>query len=99
MHIGDVGKMKVTLVWAGQDKRYQVNNVATTASTLSCYVAIQAFEPDLIISAGTAGGLKVPAVKLQMYILVVNVFFIREEFQTVELDIQSMVLAITGLHH
>eukprot|EP00944_MAST-04C_sp_MAST-4C-sp1_P010465 g10465.t1 len=55
---GDVGKMKVTLVWAGQDKRYQVNNVATTASTLSCYVAIQAFEPDLIISAGTAGGFK-----------------------------------------
>eukprot|EP00944_MAST-04C_sp_MAST-4C-sp1_P001412 g1412.t1 len=55
---GRVGKMKVTLVWAGQDKRYQVNNVATTASTLSCYVAIQAFKPDLIISAGTAGGFK-----------------------------------------
>ena len=55
---GVVGGMNVKLVWAGHDKRYKVNNVATTASTLSCYIAFEAFKPDLIISAGTAGGFK-----------------------------------------
>lgn len=55
---GMVGRMEVTLVWTGHDKRYKVNNVATTASTVSCYVSIEAFKPDIIISAGTAGGFK-----------------------------------------
>ena len=55
---GVVGGMNVKLVWAGHDKRYKVNNVATTASTLSCYIAFEDFKPDLIISAGTAGGFK-----------------------------------------
>ena len=32
---GTVGQMDVHLVWAGRDVRYGVNNVATTASTLS----------------------------------------------------------------
>ena len=50
---------------------------------LRCYTSV---EPDLIIMQALQEVLKVPAVKLQMYILVVNVFFIREEFQTVELD-------------
>ena len=55
---GMVGRMEVILVWAGHDKRYKVINVATTASTVSCYVSIEAFKPDIVISAGTAGGFK-----------------------------------------
>jgi 5'-methylthioadenosine nucleosidase len=55
---GDVGGMEVVLVWAGKDERYGCNNVATTASTLSTYTAILAFSPQLVISAGTAGGFR-----------------------------------------
>jgi 5'-methylthioadenosine nucleosidase len=52
--------LQVYLVWTGNDKRFgrDVNNVATTASTLSAYVSIQAFRPNLLLSCGTAGGFK-----------------------------------------
>lgn len=33
-----------------------MNNVATTAAGVSTYAAVQAFEPDFVVSAGTAGG-------------------------------------------
>ena len=56
-YTGYCGDMKVYLTWAGTDKRFKVNNVATTAATLSCYASLQAFSGiDVIISAGTAGG-------------------------------------------
>merc|ERR1719336_2354278 len=53
---GVVGGVNTTVVWAGRDTRYKVNNVATTASAVSAYASILAFDPDLVISAGTAGG-------------------------------------------
>jgi nucleoside phosphorylase len=53
---GTVNGMDTVLVWAGLDERYNVNNVATTAATLSAFTSLQAFQPDLVISAGTAGG-------------------------------------------
>ena len=48
--------VEVVLVWAGSDPRFLVNNVATTASTASAYASILGFQPDLVLSAGTAGG-------------------------------------------
>lgn len=53
---GRINKIDIHVVWAGKDKRFNANNVGTTASAISAYVAIQAFNPDLVISAGTAGG-------------------------------------------
>ena len=45
------------VVWCGHDERFGVNNVATTAAAVSTYGAIAAFgKPDLLLSAGTAGG-------------------------------------------
>ena len=45
------------VVWCGHDERFGVNNVATTAAAVSAYGAVAAFgKPDLMISAGTAGG-------------------------------------------
>lgn len=55
---GRVGRMEVKLVWAGEDRRYRVNNVATTASAVSAYVSMVAFQPQLVVSAGTAGGFR-----------------------------------------
>lgn len=63
---GEIGKpgasaaerVQVYLVWNGRDVRYKANNVATTAAAVSTYASIAAFQPDLVISAGTAGGLR-----------------------------------------
>ena len=45
------------VVWCGHDERFGVNNVATTAAAVSTYAAVAAFgKPDLLLSAGTAGG-------------------------------------------
>eukprot|EP00854_Cymbomonas_tetramitiformis_P024973 gene24973-30450_t len=48
--------LRVHLVWNGRDQKYKVNNVATTAAAVATYASIAAFHPDLVVSAGTAGG-------------------------------------------
>lgn len=54
---GKVGIVRLNVVWVGHDKRFGTNNVATTAAAVSTYAAVMAFgRPDLVISAGTAGG-------------------------------------------
>ncbi len=47
---------RITLIVSGADPRYEVDNIGTQAATLMAYVAIRELQPDLIISAGTAGG-------------------------------------------
>jgi len=54
---GKVGILTVHLIWCGRDDRFGVNNVATTAASVSTYAALSSIgEPDLILSVGTAGG-------------------------------------------
>jgi hypothetical protein len=48
----------VHVVWSGHDKKHNVDLVGTVPASLATYLACQAFNPDLIISAGTAGGFK-----------------------------------------
>lgn len=57
---GKVGDVRLRVVWCGRDPRFGgVNNVATTAAAVATYAAIASFgRPDLLISAGTAGGFK-----------------------------------------
>ncbi len=55
---GTVGELAVHVVWNGRDAAHGVDNVGTVPAALSTYLALQAFKPDLIISAGTAGGFK-----------------------------------------
>ena len=43
---------------AGKDSRFGVDNVGTPAASLTAFLAAQAFQPDLAISLGTAGGFK-----------------------------------------
>jgi 5'-methylthioadenosine nucleosidase len=48
--------LKLNVVWCGYDKRFGVNNVATTAAAVATYASVVAFgKVDLIVSAGTAG--------------------------------------------
>lgn len=43
---------------AGKDAEHSVDNVGTVPAALSTFLACQRFQPDLIISVGTAGGFK-----------------------------------------
>lgn len=55
---GKLGQLSVYLVWNGKCAINGVDNVGTVPASLSTYLAIQAINPDLVISAGTAGGFK-----------------------------------------
>ena len=55
---GKLGGLSVNLVWNGKCTINGVDNVGTVPASLSTYLAIQAIKPDLVISAGTAGGFK-----------------------------------------
>nr|CAD1831031.1 unnamed protein product [Ananas comosus var. bracteatus] len=55
------GKYKdlyINLVWPGKDSVLGVDSVGTVSASLVTYASVQAFKPDLIINAGTAGGFK-----------------------------------------
>ncbi len=54
--IPELKHLTITLITSGQDSRYQVDNIGCEAATLMAYQGINLFKPDLLISAGTAGG-------------------------------------------
>ncbi|XP_031393467.1 5'-methylthioadenosine/S-adenosylhomocysteine nucleosidase 1-like isoform X2 [Punica granatum] len=49
----------LNVIWLGKDLALGVDSVGTVSAALVAYASIQALKPDLIINAGTAGGLKV----------------------------------------
>jgi nucleoside phosphorylase len=46
----------VHVAWNGHNARFHGNNVGTTPAAVTTYAVIQLLKPDLVISAGTAGG-------------------------------------------
>lgn len=54
-YIGREGKIQVLLMMNGEDPINHVQNIGKEAATLSTYLGIHYFHPDLIISIGTAG--------------------------------------------
>lgn len=55
---GKVGDLNVHLAQNGPAEEYGICKVGTTPAFLTTYLAVDAFKPDLVISAGTAGGFK-----------------------------------------
>ena len=47
---------KVLITVNGRDRRHGVDSIGTEPAALNTYIAIERFSPDLVISAGTAGG-------------------------------------------
>lgn len=45
------------LVTSGKDPHHQVDNVGTIPAALMCHLAIESFQPQLVVNAGTAGGI------------------------------------------
>jgi len=58
LYQGQLGKLKISLVQAGLDERFGVDYVGTESATLMAQQAIENLQPDVVISAGTAGGFK-----------------------------------------
>ena len=54
---GNLKTIRLSLVLSGIDHDNQVDNVATVPAALMTYLAIEKFAPDLVLNAGTAGGL------------------------------------------
>ncbi len=54
-YIGDQNGTSILLMINGEDPVHKVQNIGTEAATLSTYLGIEFFHPDLIISVGTAG--------------------------------------------
>ncbi len=56
-YAGKYANLDIFLIINGEDPVYDVQNVGTQASTLTTYLGIEFFHPDLVISVGTAGGI------------------------------------------
>jgi len=54
---GTLETVRISLVTSGIDPDYRVDNVATVPAALMTYLAIEKFAPELVLNAGTAGGL------------------------------------------
>jgi 5'-methylthioadenosine/S-adenosylhomocysteine nucleosidase len=54
-HIDKAG-IEITIMLNGRDRDFDLDSVATQPATLAAFLAVQHFNPDLIINAGTAGG-------------------------------------------
>lgn len=55
-YTGQVHGLQLHLVTNGKDATHGVDLVATTPACVNAYASIVAFDPQLVISAGTAGG-------------------------------------------
>ncbi len=54
---GAFGTVRLSIITSGIDPDYHVDNVATVPATLMTYLAIDKFTPELLLNAGTAGGM------------------------------------------
>ncbi|KAF3324819.1 5'-methylthioadenosine/S-adenosylhomocysteine nucleosidase 2-like protein [Carex littledalei] len=57
-YCGKYKDLYINLIWPGKDPALGVDSVGTISASLVTYASIQAFKPDLVINAGTAGGFK-----------------------------------------
>lgn len=57
-YCGHRRKIELMLATNGIDPRFGVDQVATQPAAVSAYAAIEQFNPEMVINAGTAGGFK-----------------------------------------
>lgn len=56
-YTGEFASKQILVTVGGQDEVHGSDNVGTQAATLMTWLTIDSFQPDLIINAGTAGGM------------------------------------------
>ena len=64
VHTCWIGGSEVILVTNGTSERFQVDRVGTQPAALSAWESIRLFSPDIVISAGTAGGFRRAGAKI-----------------------------------
>lgn len=57
LYSGKVEETEINLLVSGSDQKLGVDNVATVPAALMAYLAIEHLNPDVIVNAGTAGGI------------------------------------------
>lgn len=57
LYEGKLGRTEFSLLVSGIDPNHGVDNVATVPATLMTYLAIEKYNPDLVVNVGTAGGI------------------------------------------
>ncbi|XP_021900382.1 5'-methylthioadenosine/S-adenosylhomocysteine nucleosidase 1 [Carica papaya] len=72
---GTYKDLNVNIIWPGKDLTLGVDSVGTLPASLVTYSSIQAFKPDLIINAGTAGGFKAKGANIGDVFLASDVAF------------------------
>ncbi len=53
---GSILDTEIILAWNGSDAVYGVDSIGTQPSTLTAFLCIKEFSPDIVLSVGTAGG-------------------------------------------
>ena len=74
-YAGEQGNTKILLIMNGEDPINKVQNIGTQAATLSTYLGVEYFHPDLIISIGTAGAVIENGVQLKDIIASKKIYF------------------------
>lgn len=67
--------LDLNVIWPGKDATQGVDSVGTVSAAMVTYATIQALQPDLIINAGTADGLKAKSAAIGDVYLVSDVCF------------------------
>lgn len=79
---GKQGQAEIELVLNGIDPVYDAENIGTQPAVLSTYLGITHFNPDIIISVGTAGGRPEFNVQLGHIYLSKKIYFYRRQFHS-----------------
>ena len=84
--------LDVHLVVNGQDPVYKLDSFGTDAATLSTYLGVKTFTPDLVISAGTAGGFKTQARIGDVYVSADSVRYFDRRVSITDPDYQDYAI-------
>lgn len=72
---GKYAKLDIFMMVNGMDPMYKVENVGTQPATLSTYLGIKRFHPDLVVSIGTAGGVAKNGAQIKHIYLSKKIYF------------------------
>lgn len=75
-YVGKFQEINVVLLMNGKDPVNQVQNIGPEAATLTTYLGIEHFHPDLIMSVGSAGGMKEHGAQIQDVYVSQKIYFI-----------------------
>jgi len=75
-YVGKYANFDIFLIMNGLDPLYNVQNIGTQPATLSTYLGVSYFHPDLIISIGTAGGIKENGAHIEDIYISQKIYFI-----------------------